>query len=57
MNGNKGTIRFFLGFLIVFGAVGTLDADPSASLLVQMGLALVGLAIMASGAKALKNKF
>jgi len=53
----QGTIRFFLGFLITFGAVGTLDADPAASVLVQTGIALVGLAIMASGAMALKNKF
>ncbi len=53
----QGTIRFFLGFLITFGAVGTLDADPAASVLIQTGIALVGLAIMASGAMALKNKF
>ena len=53
----QGTIRFFIGFFIVFGAVGTLDADPQASVLVQMAVALVGLAIMGSGAMALKNKF
>lgn len=57
MNGNKGIIRTILGFLIVFGAVGTLDADPQASVLVQVGLGLVGLAILASGVKALKNNF
>jgi hypothetical protein len=48
----KGSIRIVVGFLVAFGAVGTLDYDPSASVLVQGGLALVGILIMASGAKA-----
>lgn len=55
MNGKKGTIRFFLGFLVVFGAVGTLDIDPTASVLVQTAIAALGLAIMYSGAKAMKK--
>ena len=38
-------IRFFVGFLLVFGAVGGLDADQS--LLACTALALVGLALMA----------
>ncbi len=45
----KGTIRIALGFFIAFGAVGTLDYDPNASLLLQTALALAGLAVMASG--------
>ena len=51
----KGTIRFFLGFFIAAGAVGTLDMNPDASVLVQSTIALAGLAVMASGAKALKS--
>jgi hypothetical protein len=45
----KGSIRMVLGFMITFGAVGTLDADPSASVLVQFTLAMIGLAIAYSG--------
>jgi hypothetical protein len=44
-------IRVILGLLIAFGAVGTLDADPEADVLVQAGLALVGIVIMYFGAK------
>lgn len=40
-------IRFALGFFLVYGAVGTLDFDPNASLLTGMGLAVLGLALMA----------
>ena len=49
----KGTIRFFLGFFIAAGAVGTLDVNPEASVLLQTALALAGLAVMASGARAI----
>lgn len=41
----RGSIRIFLGLLIAFGAVGTLDYNPDASLLVQSALAFTGLAI------------
>jgi hypothetical protein len=40
-------IRFALGFFLVYGAVGNLDFDPNASLLVGAGLAALGLALMA----------
>jgi hypothetical protein len=40
-------IRFIAGFLIVYGAVGTLDFDPTASLLYYTLLACAGLALMA----------
>lgn len=56
MNGNKGSIRAILGFFIAAGAVGTLDADPQASVLVALAVGLVGVAIMASGVKALTQK-
>jgi hypothetical protein len=51
----KGSIRTALGFLIVFGAVGTLDADPSSSVLVQAGIAIVGLLVMYSGVRAMNR--
>jgi hypothetical protein len=50
-----GSIRAFIGFMIAFGAVGTLDTDPSASVLVMSALACAGLAIMASGVSAMKG--
>lgn len=40
-------VFFILGLLITFGAVGTMDYDPNADLLVQTVLALCGLALMA----------
>lgn len=51
-----GSIRAFVGFMMVFGAVGTLDFDPTASLLLQGALAAVGLVIMASGVAAMNRK-
>lgn len=42
-------IRFAIGFLMAFGAVGTLEVDPNASLLTTAILAVVGLTIMAFG--------
>ena len=44
-------IRVIVGFLIVFGALGTLDMDPDANVLVQAAIAIVGLVIMYFGAK------
>ncbi len=40
-------IRFIVGLMVVYGAVGTLDVDPNASLLAQSLLAIAGLALMA----------
>lgn len=51
----KGSIRIILGLLVAMGAVGTLDYDPSASVLVQGALAMLGLAIMYSGVTAAKR--
>lgn len=51
----KGSIRVLVGLLIAFGAVGTLDFDPSASVLVQGGIALVGCLVMLSGVRAMKD--
>ena len=51
----SGSIRAGVGFMMVFGAVGTMDIDPTASL-VQLGLlAVAGLAIMLSGVLAMQK--
>jgi hypothetical protein len=49
----QGSIRFFVGLLVVFGAVGGMDA-PDANLLIGTALAALGLATMYSGVKAMK---
>ena len=51
----KGSIRIIVGFLIVLGAVGTLEADPSASVLLQVAIAVTGLVIMASGVASMQR--
>ena len=49
----KGSIRMLAGILVAHGAVGTLDADTSASALVQGAIALAGLAVCYSGVRAM----
>ena len=51
----KGTIRFVVGFLLVFGAVGGMETGTDAQLPMQLGLALAGLLLLASAAGALKQ--
>lgn len=51
----KGSIRFMIGLLVAFGAVGTLEVNPDANLLLQVGIALVGCGIMYSGVRAIKE--
>lgn len=51
----KGSIRAFIGFMLVFGAVGGLDYDPNASVFVATMVALAGLAIMYSGVRAMNG--
>ena len=48
-----GSIRTVLGFILVFGAVGGLDAGND--LASCIGLSAIGLAIMASGVFAMKE--
>ena len=55
-NNMQGSIRMFIGFMIMFGAVGTLEVDPTADLMFQIILAITGLAIMASGVVANKQQ-
>ena len=52
----KGSIRFIVGFLIVFGAVGGIEnALETTTLMLLILVAALGLGIMASGTKALKT--
>jgi hypothetical protein len=48
-------IRFVLGLVIVMGAVGTLDIDPEANVLLQTALAGVGLVLMYLGSQKMKE--
>jgi hypothetical protein len=52
-NGMKGSIRLFVGLLIVFGAVGGIDAGND--LLPCVALAIAGLFVMNSGVKAMEK--
>ena len=52
----KGSIRVIVGLLMALGAVGTLDTDANASVLVQAAHAVVGLLIMAWGVNAMAQK-
>jgi hypothetical protein len=51
----KGSIRVAIGFLIVFGSVGGMDADPSASILLGLATAVLGLCLMYSGVTAMNR--
>jgi len=48
-----GSIRSFLGFLLVFGAVGGMD--NGSPLVACVAIAAVGLALMASGVNAMNS--
>lgn len=49
-------IRFILGFLIVFGAVGGME-DPANPLLLNTAVALVGCALMYFGTNKMNRSF
>ena len=51
----SGSIQTLVGFLIVFGAVGGIEVNPDADLLVQMLIAVVGLVVMLTGVFAMKE--
>ena len=51
----KGSIRFVVGFLLVFGAVGGMDNGTDAQLPIQIAIAAVGLFSMYSATKAIQN--
>lgn len=51
----SGSIRMFAGFMLVFGAVGGMDNSTDSELFMLTGIASVGLLIMLSGVKAMKE--
>jgi hypothetical protein len=51
----RGSIRMLVGFLIAFGAVGSIEIDPNANLMIEMILAGAGLALMFSGVNAMRE--
>jgi hypothetical protein len=52
----QGMVRIIVGLLIVMGAVGTIDADPSAPLAATVLVSVIGFAIAAWGVSAMKSK-
>ena len=48
-------IRFIVGFLVVFGAVGGMDNATDGELFPLFGLALVGVALMYFGTEKMKQ--
>lgn len=51
----KGSIRFFVGLLVVFGAVGGLDNATDAQLPILLAVSALGLFSMYSATKAMKS--
>jgi hypothetical protein len=54
-NDMRGSIRAGVGFMMVFGAVGGMDADPAAPLLTLTLVAVAGLVVLASGVSAMNK--
>jgi hypothetical protein len=52
----RGSIRLAVGFLMVFGAVGGMDAGPAEQFYLQILAAIVGLLLMFSGTKVMNNE-
>ena len=51
----KGSIRTIAGLLVVFGVAGAIDTATDAQLITLIGIAIAGLALMASGTSAMKT--
>lgn len=51
----RGSIRFVVGLLVVFGVVGGIDNATDSQLLTLLVFAALGLGIMASGTAAMNN--
>jgi len=51
----KGSIRFFVGLIMVFGAVGGMENSSDVELPIQLAFAALGLFAMYSGSKVMKN--
>ena len=50
-------IRFFIGFLVVFGAVGYIENASDAGLLAGIVVAAAGLGLMAAGTSKLRVEY
>jgi hypothetical protein len=50
-----GSIRFIVGLLLAWGAVGGIDSATGAGLVLLVAVAVAGLALMYSGARALQE--
>ena len=51
----KGSIRFIVGLVLTLGAVGGMENGTDSQLPLQLAIAAVGMFIMYSGARALKD--
>lgn len=51
----KGSIRFIVGLLLTFGAVGGMEHGTDDELPLQIAIAVVGLLVMYSGTRALRD--
>ena len=51
----RGTLRTLVGFFIVFGSVGGLDNATDSELFLIAGFAAIGMMLMLSGVKAMKE--
>lgn len=51
----RGSIRMFVGLIVVMGAGGGIDNAPDSQLFTVLAIAAVGLAIMYSGVAAMKG--
>lgn len=47
----------FVGFMFAYGAVGTMDADPSASVVMCAAVAFIGLIAMYVGVMGMNGAF
>lgn len=52
----RGSIRFFIGFLVVFGAMGYIESCSDAGLLAGIVVAAAGLGLMSAGVSALNTR-
>jgi hypothetical protein len=52
----QGSIRVIVGLVFVMGALGGMEHGTDPQLMLQLGLALFGLLVMASGVKAMNRE-
>jgi len=49
----KGSIRMFVGLLVLFGVAGGMDNSTDAELLALVGIGVMAMLVMASGVNAM----